>query len=69
MSNNKLSLEQSYLAMQLFLEKYYNLTGSDDIGSLLGSMQMSDDGKTMDPAIWDDWLSSVEKTLENSKKT
>jgi len=45
---------QAFQAMIKFLEKYYNFTKSDDIGSLLGDMDTSfwENGKTFDPALW-----------------
>lgn len=57
--NNILSVMQAYIAMQFFLENYYNKTRSSDLGSLLGSMQLLDDGSTFDAAIWNEWLKSV----------
>ncbi len=56
-----LSMEESYKAMMNFLEKYYERTHSDDIGSLLGDMMLCKDGSTMDPAAWHDWIESVNK--------
>ena len=58
--NNK----EAYLAMVNFLEKYYNRTGSDDIGALLGSMILLDDEETMDPAVWIDWIDAINNTKE-----
>ena len=49
----------AYQAMIAFLEKYYHLTHTGEIGGLLGSMQLMEDGKPADPAIWDDWLEAV----------
>ena len=45
-----------------FLENYYELTKSDDIGSLLASMSLLQDGGSADPAIWREWLEAIEKT-------
>ena len=42
--------------MVLFLETYYERTQSDEIGALLGSLQLLEDGKPADPAMWQDWL-------------
>ena len=57
--NNMLTVLQAYRAMQFFLEDYYNKTLSNDLGSLLGDMQLFPDGGTFDPAVWDEWLNSV----------
>lgn len=58
---NKLTEKQAYLAMIEFLDDYYEQTQSDGIGELLGSLQLLEDGKPADPAMWEDWLKSVEK--------
>lgn len=55
-----LNPRQAYGAMYKFLEKYYELTKADGVGVLLGSMALDEDGKPMDPAMWDEWLESVE---------
>lgn len=63
---NTLSDREAYLAMFSFLECRYNLTKSDDIGSLLGDMFFRKDGSTTDPAIWDDWCESIRKAKSGS---
>lgn len=52
----KLTIEEAFKSMVLFLEGYYERTGSDDVGGLLGDMMILDDGTTADPAAWNDWL-------------
>jgi len=59
--NTKLTLLEAYSAMYKFLENEYEMTGSNDIGGMLGGMSMLDDGGTADPAAWEEWLKSVEK--------
>lgn len=54
----------AYRAMVFFLEKYYNNTKSDEIAGFLGSMSISEDGKPMDSALWDEWLEAI-KNIEN----
>lgn len=47
---------------------YYEQTQSDEIGEILGSLQLLEDGKPADPAMWEDWLESIEKiNLEITK--
>ena len=41
--------EQAFRAMVLFLERYFEQTQSDDVGALLGDLQLLDDGLTADP--------------------
>lgn len=57
----KLTEKQAFEAMVSFLDDYYKQTQADDIGALLGSLQLLSDGKPADPALWQDWLSSVQK--------
>ena len=61
----KLTQEQAFVATIEFLDNYYQQTQSDDIGALLGSLQLLEDGKPADPAMWYDWLQSVKETLPN----
>ena len=62
---NKFETQQAYLAMFEFLDSYYQLTKSDDIGVLLGSMSLLQDGKPADSALWNDWLRATEKVKQN----
>ncbi|MBQ0799634.1 MAG: hypothetical protein KBT63_10145 [Porticoccaceae bacterium] len=63
MNKNKLTSEQAYLAMFTFLEAYYERGKSDEIGGMLGSMSLLEDGGTADPAIAADWNEAVLKVL------
>jgi hypothetical protein len=56
-----LDAKLAYQAMFCFLEKYYELTQADDVGALLGSMTLLDDGMPVDAAIWRDWLDAIER--------
>lgn len=67
--NETLTILQSFKAMQKFLESYYQRTNSDDIGSLLGDLQLTNTKRiTMDPAAWQDWLKVVNEILREDKK-
>jgi hypothetical protein len=57
----RITVRQAYTAMIFFLESLYERTQSDEIGGLLGSLQLMDDGRPFDPAAWQDWLEAVEK--------
>ena len=56
-----LDVRTAYAAMYEFLVGFYERTNSDDVGALLGSMSLLSDGNTADPAIWQDWLDSIDK--------
>lgn len=60
-----ISEEQADKAIFRFLEKYYELTQADEIGSLLGSMNLElfADGRPADPAMWDDWQIALREVL------
>ena len=62
----KLTYEEAFNVMRLFLEEYYNRTGSDDVGSLLGDLVLLRPGKTADPAAWEDWMDCINK-IEHKK--
>ncbi len=55
---------EAFKAMRCFLENYYDQTNSDDVGSLLGEMQILEDGETADPASWDDWMDCVKNIIK-----
>ncbi|MFG1172499.1 hypothetical protein AAFN90_02640 [Erwiniaceae bacterium CAU 1747] len=66
MENKELTFEQAYKAMFYFLEHHYELTKSDEIGGLLGSMDWttwSDSPTPADPAMWEDWLAAVKRAF------
>ncbi len=56
-----MTTREAYIAMIYFLEQIYERTGSDDVGGLLGSMILTGNEETMDPALWNDWLDAVKK--------
>ena len=59
--NDHLSSLEAFKSMVCFLEKYFEQTSSDDVGSLLGELQLLKDGGTADPAAWSDWLDCVKR--------
>lgn len=54
-----LTVEEAFGSMVKYLEIYYERTGSNDVGSLLGDMILLEDGSTADPAAWSDWVECV----------
>ncbi len=59
----QLSAEQAYKAMFLFLDKYYQDTKSDDVGSLLGGMALLADGTPADSAYAEEWQECIAHVL------
>ena len=60
---DRLTLQQAFEAMGLFLEGFYERTKSDDVGGLLGDLILLEDGSTADPAAWNDWIKYVMRVL------
>lgn len=54
-----MSIDEAYVAMYLFLRQFYHETHSDDVGALLGEMDLVAPRATMDPAAWDSWEKAV----------
>ncbi len=47
--------------MFAFLENRYELTKSDELGTLLGSMALLKDKTPIDDAIWEDWQRALSR--------
>jgi len=45
-----LTVQEAFAAMRVFLENCYEQTQSDDLGALLGDIQLLEDGMTAEPA-------------------
>ena len=57
--NQTLTVEQAYRAMLAFLEREVELTESSDLADLLAGYRLDEDGRTSDPALWEEWLEAV----------
>ena len=64
-----LTIQEAYKAMYAYLEQYYQQTGANDIGAMLGAMSTLRDGGTADPAVWEDWLRAVQQATGASVET
>lgn len=63
--DDKLTIQEAYRAMFLFLEKEWEITGQpDELGSLLGSPSTLEDGLPVDPTNWEQWLEAVKVARE-----
>lgn len=60
----KLATQKLLKLCNVFLEKYYEQTKSDDVGSLLGDLQILQDKTTADPAAWHDWMECINKAIK-----
>jgi hypothetical protein len=59
--SDELSTMHAYRAMFRFLEAYFERTGSDEVAVLLSGLAINEDGRPMDPAAWDDWLTAIDE--------
>lgn len=57
--------------MTKFLTRWYELTHSEDIATLLAGMDLDvwKDGRTLEPGIWDDWVKAINATLAEKQHT
>lgn len=46
-----------------FLNHYWEQTTDEGVAILLGGMQLLEDGRPMDSAMWTDWVASYTKVL------
>jgi hypothetical protein len=60
-ATDTLTVEQAYRAMLAFLEREVDLTESSDLADLLAGYRLGADGRTSDPALWDEWLDAVDR--------
>ncbi|MEM5370057.1 hypothetical protein V4C53_29020 [Paraburkholderia azotifigens] len=70
MHERKLTIEQAYRAMFYFLEHEYELTKSDELGGMLGSLSwlIWEGGHgPADPGAWQDWQEAVSKALSREE--
>lgn len=49
------------------LEQYYGRTQADDVGALLGDLQLAENGEPFDPAAWHDWMEAVMWVKQHSE--
>ena len=54
-----LTVDQAYRAMLAFLEREVDLTECSDLADLLAGYRLDEDGRTSDPAVWEEWLEAV----------
>lgn len=57
----------AYLSMFAFLEAYYQRTGSDEIGALLGDLQLDGADEPFDQAVLQDWTDAVARAREDGE--
>jgi hypothetical protein len=50
--------------MLAFLEREVELTECSDLANLLAGYRLDPDGRTKDPALWEEWLEAVGRTRQ-----
>jgi hypothetical protein len=64
-ADKTITVEQAYRVMLAFLEREVDLTESSDLADLVSEYKLGADGKTRDPAIWEEWLEAVGKVVKD----
>jgi hypothetical protein len=64
-ADNTITVEQAYRIMLAFLEREVDLTESSDLADLVSEYKLGADGKTRDPAIWEEWMEAVGKVVKS----
>ena len=59
--DDKITKKKGYEAMLYLLEKYWKLSGSDDLTDVLSGGEYLEDGKPADPIFWEYWIEAIEK--------
>ena len=54
----------AYVAMLRFLELQQQQHPGETMAELLERMALLEDGEPVDPALWQDWLESVQLTVD-----
>jgi hypothetical protein len=54
----QLSEREAFQVMSLFLAQFAERAG-DDLATLMSDITIGADGRTFDPAAWDDWMTCV----------
>jgi hypothetical protein len=61
----KLTIDQAYLAVYIFLDELRKRINSDDIAGFITDMAVLQDGTPADDAAWEDWLYAVAKARDD----
>lgn len=56
-----ITVQVGYLAMVSFLEELFTKFECDQLGGILGGLQVLADGAPADPGMWSDWLRAVDR--------
>ena len=61
----KLTKLQAFNAVGRLLQMYFDQTPCGDLATILGSMSFLQDKKTVDRAMWNIWIRSLNQTLKH----
>jgi hypothetical protein len=59
--DESLTFREAYAATYAFLLELHERFGFDQLGGILGSMSLLEDGGSVDPAVWSDWQRAAER--------
>ncbi len=64
---DRMTPDQAYRAMRMFLENQHVRNRSAEVVQVLSDTQMMPDGRSADPAALREWLRCVETVLEQDR--
>ncbi len=62
-----LSDREAFQAMTLYTEQFYDRAG-DDLATLMLDISIEENGRTHDPAAWEDWMKCV-RAVQQSRES
>ena len=65
--NEKITIDQAFRGMILYLDKYYEIFKSETLADILSSLQVCSDGKTVDPAAGTEWIECLQKAISDDR--
>jgi hypothetical protein len=66
-TDNRMTVEQAYRAMLLFLQREVDLTESSDLADLVSEYRIGADGQPKDAAVWAEWVEAVRQAVQGDK--
>jgi hypothetical protein len=66
MTEYSMTEREAFVAMSRFVWQFANRAG-DDLLTLLGDIRLEADGRTTDPAAWNDWMACVRSVIDDEE--
>jgi len=63
--DKKVTVDQAFRGMILYLDKYYEIFKSDVLADILSALHVCSDGKTVDPAAGAEWIDCLQQAISD----